>query len=200
MRRIFVLFTALMTIIFVPKQAYTEGNCKVLQVKDPKDNVLVALEDIRQSGVYCLGQDIKAPRVGGLFGERNSPYHQALSIKASNVVFDLQGFTINIEASGMVGISSGYWSDLFSQQRITVRSGTIKTKTQSAIKFGIPDGSLLSDFQAIYKSPQTKGFAEGELQKLLKALPQSANYYQKTEHLIEKIKIESDSDPGATSI
>lgn len=170
-----------------------QESCHLLQTSDSKKDVWISLEDIKESGEYCLSHDIKAPRVHDSFGERGFPNSEMLRIKASEVVFDLHGYTMNVEATGMAGISSGYWRDSSSKQRITIRNGVIKNRTQSAIAFYIPYGSLLSDFKTIFESPQTVGMAERAFLALLRALPQNAAAYQKTEYVIADMKIESGS-------
>ena len=147
--------------------------------------------DITESGEYCLRTDYKSNRVYAFSegGERSYPGY-VLTIKAANVVFDLRGFTMNVETRGIGGVKSGYWKDTQSNEKITIRNGTIKNRlpTGPTIDFNGPDGSTLSDFLAIYEEHDS---ANRNYKKLLNTLPQNNEGYPKTEHLIDRMKIEA---------
>jgi hypothetical protein len=115
-----------------------------------------------------------------------------LAVRASNVVFDLHGFTMNVETAGMTTVESGYWKNPSPNQKIVIRNGVLKNRTSSVISFNVLDGSALSDFKAIYHSP---GSAERTHKQILDTLPKNSADYPKTEHLIEHMKIEA----GTTS-
>ncbi|GAC1421129.1 MAG: hypothetical protein NVSMB6_22780 [Burkholderiaceae bacterium] len=185
----YLILVALAMALFNLAQA--QDNCRLIETTDPKEGFPITAQKITQSGEYCLTGDLRAPRTSVFSegGERTFPNYM-LSIAASNVVVDLHGFILKVDTRGMGGIESGYWKDLLSHQKITIRNGALKSRSASVIRFNIPDGSLLSDFKAIYKAP---GTAENVLQNLLKTLPQSADAYPKTEYLIDHMKIESGS-------
>jgi hypothetical protein len=71
---------------------------------DPKRNAWITAENIKKPSGHCLAHNIKAPRVYGIFGERSYTEGVMLTIKASDVTFDLRGFTMNVEASGKPGV------------------------------------------------------------------------------------------------
>ena len=168
--------------------AHAEKNCVPVKMNDPKLSIWVAAKDIVSPGYYCLTADIIAPRRHEVFGgERDSAYYGILDVDASNVEIDLRGFTMDADASRLRGITAS------SQKKITIENGKIKSRTQSGILLNAPKASLLSDFKAIYDSPQTMGMAEDEFQKFLKSLPPSASAYQKTENVVERLYIESGS-------
>ena len=199
-------------VVALSNSALAQGNCRPIETTDPKESIWITAKDITQSGVYCLTYDIKAPRRFSFsLGGEQEYLASMLVIEASNVVFDLGGYAMNVEASGMAGVRLGDKLNASYPRHVTIRNGVIKSRTQSAIGFNTPDGSMYSDFKAMHKqSPKLAEFyksqfgisdlAEDELQKLLKTLPQSANAYQKTEYLIERMKIESGSDSDHVGI
>jgi hypothetical protein len=165
--------------------------CIPITTVNPEKYTWVVAKDIIQSGEYCLKNTIITPRRSSFAeGERSYDGSGMLTIKASNVVIDFHGFTLNVDTKGMGGISSGYWTGTTANQNITIRNGTLKSRTRSGIVFNMPLGSLLPDFKSIYKRP---GSAEEELEVLLRTLPKNAFDYQKTEHRIESMKIEADT-------
>ena len=147
----------------------------------------VDIKSIVDAGEYCLTQDVKSPKRSS-FAEGEYYYSgYMLQIKTPNVLLDLHGRAIFAETSGMGAIQSGYWNRLPSNQKITIRNGSIKSRTRSAIEFNVPTGSLASDF-AIHKNAD---FSKEQLRDILKELPSSADGYEKTEHLIENMKVAS---------
>jgi hypothetical protein len=185
--------------------AHGQENCRPIETTDPKSGFPITAQKITRPGEYCLTSDLRAPRtyVFSEGGERTFPNYM-LSIAASDVVVDLHGYTLKVDTRGMGGMVSGYWKDLLSHRKITIRNGTLKSRSASAISFNTPDGSIYSDFKAMHNQSQKlaefyksqfgiSDIAEDELQKLLKTLPQSADAYSKTEYLIDHMKIESGS-------
>jgi hypothetical protein len=157
---------------------------------------MISAQEITQSGRYCLKHDFKAPRffVFALGGEKTAHEPEILEIKASNVVVDLNGFTLNADNMGMGGISSGYWKDKIANQNITIRNGTLRSRTRSGIDFNRPNGSIFTDFYYAVGGVTKEKLLESQknnLRETLQILPKSADAYQKTEHLIERMKIES---------
>jgi len=183
-----IIFTALT--LALSSLAQAQDNCRPIETSDPKSSIWITAKEIVQPGKYCLTHDIKAPRISDFSsGGERSYSGDMLAIRASNVMVDLHGFAINVDARGMTGVRSGHQWNIPFPSRITIRNGTIKSRSQSAVVFAMPDGSLLSDFKAIYQTPR---FAEDEFQKLSKALPQSTDAYPRTENLIEHMKVEAD--------
>ena len=153
---------------------------------------MISAQEITQAGQYCLTHDFTAPRfyIFAEGGEKTAHEPEILKIQASNVFIDLHGFTLYADNMGMGGVSSGYWKDTIANQNITIRNGTLKSRTRSGIVVNMPRGSLLSDLKSIFKIP---GSAEEEFEILLKTLPKNAFDYQRTEHRIESMKIEADT-------
>jgi hypothetical protein len=181
--------------------AQAQDNCRAIETTDPKGNIWITAKKIMQPGEYCLTHDIKAPRVSDFSaGGELSRSGEMLHISASNVAIDLHGFTMNVEARGMEGVHLWHREKTPYPSHITIRNGTIKSRTMSAIELGAPEGSLLSDFKAIYESPQTPGMAERRFKKTLSTLPSVATAYLKTEYLIDRMKIEAGSVPNLIGI
>jgi hypothetical protein len=174
----------------LPILTHAQGSCRPIETVDRQTHSWITAEDIEKSGQYCLTRDIKAPRVYVISegGERSYTNSVMLNINASEVAVNLHGYAINVEASGMSGIRLGYKSTTPFHRKITIRNGTIKSRAQPAISFNMLQGSILSDFSVIYLIP---GFAEDELQTTLKKLSQDKKDYQKTEYLIEHVKVQS---------
>jgi hypothetical protein len=178
--------------VALPSLMQAQDNCRSVEQTKPRTSIWESVKDIEQAGEYCLLHDTKAPKVHGLWGERSYAGYM-LTVTASDVVFDLHGFTLNAEAHGMGGISSGYKSDTSVQRHITIRNGVIRTRGQSAILFADMFGarmmsSLLSDFKATYESP---GPTERNFQKMQNALPRNAAGYPITGHVVEGLKLEA---------
>jgi hypothetical protein len=175
--------------IFFLNTANAQDNCRPVE-KVMRGYTPVTAPDITQSGGYCLTHDLKIPRmyVFSEGGEKSATGSVMLDIRTSDVVLDLHGFVMSAEVLGMPGIRA--WGEKDVPSRITIRHGSIKSRTDSAILLNAPMGSLLSDFKAMYK---TQGSAERHFEKFLKSLPESASAYQKTEHRIESMKIEADT-------
>ncbi len=211
MKSLNVTFATLAIIFTALSQAH--ATCTPVETVDPEKYMWVVAEKITLPGEYCLTHDLhsRRPFVFSEGGERTHDGGGMLIIDASNVVFDLHGYTLNADARGMSGIESGFWKNISMPQKISIRNGTLKSRSASAIEFGIPNGSIYSDFRAMHhQSPSLAAFyksqfgisdiAEDELQKLLKTLPQSAEAYTKTEYLIDRVKIESGSVPDYVGI
>ena len=178
--------------ILLLNTANAQDNCRPLE-KVMRGYTPVTVPDITQPGEYCLTHDLKVPRmyVFSEGGERSATGSVMLDIRTSDVVLDLHGFAMSAEVLGMPGIRA--WGEKGRLSHITIRDGSIKSRTDSAILLNAPMASLLSDFKAMYDSPQTIGMAENEFQKFLKKLPPSASAYQKTENLIDHIRAEADT-------
>jgi hypothetical protein len=168
--------------------AHAQDRCAPLLLADPQERTWITAEHINKPGEYCLTHDIKAPRVYGIFRERSYPEGAMLVIKASDVLFDLRGFTMNVEASGMSGVHQDFEIDNPYQSRITIRNGRIRVRTQSGIMFNVPDGSLMSDFRAIYKS---QDIMEQSFQEMNDHLPRAAKDYHRTDFVVERMKVEA---------
>ena len=175
--------------ILLLNTANAQNNCHPLE-KVMRGYTPVTVPDITQPGEYCLTHDLKVPRmyVFSEGGERSATGSVMVDIRTSDVVLDLHGFVMSAEVLGMPGIRA--WGEKEVPSRITIRHGSIKSRTDSAILLNAPEASLLSDFKAMYKTP---GYAEDEFQKFLKSLPPSAKAYQKTENVVERLYIESGS-------
>jgi hypothetical protein len=194
MRPALFLLAALAAALWLP--AHAQDDCVVPRATSATTSIWTALLDVTESGQYCLERSVKAPRIRGLFGERDSPYDAMLQIKASNVVFDLRGFSLDMEPINMRGVASGYWLDPSQQRRITVRNGSIHSRGGEAIAFSAPPrGSLLADFQAVYESVNPRGgafnrdAAAGAYKELIDMLPKTAADYQETAHLLESLTL-----------
>jgi hypothetical protein len=177
--------------VALPSLTQAQDNCRPVEQTKPRTSIWETVKDIKQAGEYCLLHDTKAPKVHGLWRERSYAGYM-LTVTASDVVFDLHGFTLNAEASGMGGISSGYKSNTSVRRHITIRNGVIRTRGQSAILFadmlGDEMSSLLSDFKAGYK---ISGTAEKYFQEMQNALPRNASDYPITGHVVEGLKLEA---------
>ena len=169
--------------------ANAQNNCRPLE-KVMRGYTPVTVPDITQPGEYCLTHDLKVPRmyVFSEGGERSATGSVMLDIRTSDVVLDLHGFSMSAEVSEMPAIRA--WGEKEVPSRITIRHGSIKSRTDSAILLNAPMASLLSDFKAMYKTP---GSAERHFEEFLKNLPPSAIAYQKTENLIDHIRAEADT-------
>jgi hypothetical protein len=194
MRATLSLLAALAAALWLP--AHAQDDCVVPQAINAGSTPIWTPLHVSKSGRYCLERSVKAPRIGGLFGERDSPYGAMLQIEASNVAFDLRGFSIDVEPINMRGVASGYWLDPSQQRRITVRNGSIHSRGGEAIAFSAPPrGSLLADFQAVYESVNPRGgafnrdAAAGAYKELIDMLPKTAADYQETAHLLESLML-----------
>jgi hypothetical protein len=179
-------------IVALSSQTYSQVNCIPIETTAPHNSIWITAKDITQAGEFCLTHDIRAPRVYVFSegGERSYNGHMLL-ISASNIVFDLHAFTMNADASRMEGIRTGQQYKLPYPSHITIRNGLIRSRTLSAIVFGIPNGSLLSDYKAVYEAMPK--LAERSYQNDVAKLPQSSDAYFSTENLIEHLKIEAGS-------
>ena len=189
------IFTLTLVIsIFLSISAFAQGDCKILKGGDPKENISIRINDITRAGNYCLSGDIISPKLSSFAEGEYYIDADMLEIDASNVVVDLRGFTIFGETNGLKGISSGYWKKALANQNITIRNGTLKSRTQSGIDFNRPNGSIFTDFYYSVGGVTKEKLLESQknnLRETLGILPKSADAYQKTEHLVERMKIES---------
>ncbi|MFZ6688632.1 right-handed parallel beta-helix repeat-containing protein [Undibacterium sp. SXout11W] len=157
---------------------------------------MISAQKITQAGQYCLTHDFTAPRfyIFAEGGEKTAHEPEILKIQASNVFIDLHGFTLYADNMGMGGVSSGYWKDTIANQNITIRNGTLKSRTRQGIDFNRPNGSIFTDFYYSVGGVTKEELLESQknnLRETLGILPKSADAYQKTEHLVERMKIES---------
>ena len=174
---------------------HVEASCISIETVNPDEFMWVVAKEIKQSGEYCLTHSITTPRRSSFSeGERSYDGSGVLTIRASNIVIDFHEFTLNADTKGMGGVSSSYWKKTLGNQNITIRNGTLKSRTRSGIDFNRPNGSIFTDFYYLVGGVTKEELLESQkrdLRETLEILPKSADAYQKTEHLIERMKIES---------
>jgi len=174
---------------------HVDAACISIETVNPDEFMWVVVKEIKQSGEYCLTHSITTPRRSSFAeGERSYDGSGALTISASNIVIDFHEFTLNADTKGMGGVSSGYWKDTIANQNITIRNGTLKSRTRQGIDFSRPNGSIFTDFYYSVGGVTKEKLLESQknnLRETLGILPKSADAYQKTEHLVERMKIES---------
>ena len=195
----FFIFTVVSYFFSLPTLALVQDSCHILKSSDPKRHISITIPYITQPGEYCLEKDIISPRRSSFAEGEYYVDTDMLGIKASNVIVDLRGYTIAGETSGISGAWSGYWKDTPSQKNITLRNGTLKSRTQSTINFNTPPyGTLLSDFPiAKNKLMSQEELRESQIKDwkdTLKKLPSNIDDYEKTNYLIERMKIKASTE------
>lgn len=188
-----IIFTAYA--LTLSSLAHTQDNCRPIETTDPKGSIWITAEEIVRPGQYCLTHDIKAPRVSDFSsGGARSYLGDMLPITASDVVFDLHGYMMNADASGVSGIHANHeWNKSF-QRHITIRNGTIKSRTQSGIVLADMFGkmiSLRSDVPDDKKFNYPAGLSESIFKSGVKDKPTDTNQYPETVHIVERIKVEA---------
>jgi hypothetical protein len=184
----------------LPALTHAQVTCRPIEITGPKDGYPIKARPISEAGEYCLRDDIRAPRVYVFSegGERSFSDFM-LTIDASEVIVDLHGFAMNVDTRGMGGVVSGHAQNKSIKKHITIRNGTIKSRSQSGIiladMFGNRMMSLLSD-DPDYKNKGHQILSELIVRGALKGSPASADQYSETNHLIERMKVESGSISG----
>jgi len=178
----------------------------------------VYAEAITRPGRYCLSEDITAPKPLVPRDSHEGPGNDGLlKIFGNDVTVDLQGHTLYAEISGTGLLQSRFagredaLNNRPSRRHITVRNGTLRSRTSFGIRFGemFNHGvfaSLASDYTA-YSSRQVMGpaeraklaagevdqYVESSMKKLKEDLPRSVDDFPMTRHRIEDLRIESNT-------
>lgn len=195
--KVLILATTLGTVV----STVAQENCRPIETTDSRKGYPIIAQSITRPGEYCLRHDIRAPRVYVLSegGERSFPNFM-LTIDASNVDLDLHGFSMSVDTRGMRGIRLGYEKP--DARHIVIRNGALKIRLGTAIAFNIPEGSIYSDFKAIYNQSERlakfyksqfgiNDIAAERLQEALRKLPKNVDGYPQTVHLAENLKVKS---------
>lgn len=175
-------------LLYTLPDAHAQDACQPIKQIDPQQTDITITELIEQPGGYCLSHDIKSPRLYDIHGEKyaSSPI---LQISSSNVEIDLQKHSLTAETGGMSGI-------LLSQidrqgqlpSHVSIRNGTVSTRTIGAIEMAFREGSLRADFMTKYSgNTRSAGRDYEKLQKI------SAGDYPLTENIIDSMKIQANT-------
>ena len=177
----------LLALIAARAMAQSE-NCHPLDTVRPPGDLWATIPNILKPGDYCLLKDVKAPRVYVISegGEKAFLDGAMLLISVPNLSIDLRGFTLDADPSGMGAIFTRRNQGVPYLGHIIIRNGTIVSRTDNGINLGSKRGSLLSDYQEMYRNSK---YAQEEFEKLLKSLPANAAAYPKTEHKLENLRI-----------
>lgn len=186
-----LVFAQLLSMLF--HSVYAQNDCRPIEKLDPMGTIWVIAKDIVQVGTYCLMADLTAPRRHDYHGEIFNPDYPVLSVQTSNAVIDLSGHTINVDTGGMFAIYLSTDQHNKVRSHVTIRNGRMITRTNGAIKLNFREGSIFDDFKVMYETPAVPGFAEKLFQDFLKKMPSTVDAYPKTEFLIERMKIESNT-------
>ncbi|MCC2961286.1 right-handed parallel beta-helix repeat-containing protein [Massilia sp. IC2-278] len=175
-------------LLYTLPDAHAQDACQPIKQIDPKETDITITELIEQPGRYCLPHDITSPRLYDIHGEKyaSSPIIQ---ISSSNVEIDLQKHSLTAETGGMSGILLPQ-TDRQGQlpSHISIRNGTVSTRTMGGIELAFREGSLLADFMTKYSGDMR--FSKKDYEQLEKI---SAGDYPLTENIIDSIKIQANT-------
>jgi len=144
---------------------------------------------IRSPGKYCLVEDIESLQLSGIGGENKGYGEPILDLGASNVDVDLQGHSLSANTSDMRGV---HLFPLEGDDRLTahvsIRNGTVTSRTGDAINFASFEGSLLSDFLTmLHGDTQSAKAAFNDMQSI------TLDEYALTEYVIENVKVRANT-------
>lgn len=188
---------ALLAPLLMRAGAVEAVECVPIQSSSSK-SVWTFATPIMKAGKYCLKQNLRGPRVHSLGAERAYPSGGLQNVHTDNVDIDLGGHRLDAEANGMSGLWLGSQYER-PPRGISVRHGSIASRTGSAIALHKLTGTVMSDFRAVYKDNASVRFTHGEFAE---RQPGSAEDYATAGFVMEDVRLEankkSDGKPCVT--